>query len=440
MNRDWFVATEIAWGKVDSFPWWPCVVVKDPPEAIIASRIHLVRYEYCVKFFTGDPDEEDEFAWVTPEDLKKWHEFDPMPLSDDIKAPYEEAKAALAMQSEPQAPYLVGAAIPTDIIRTVQFPYMRLEKAIMNRALEHLGGKGKDSYSNMKKLLHDDLETGPLSEPADFWGCVLADGTLLTVGDCVRVQHGDRWDGIRVERIYVGSAQGQPVFVHGTSLAGRSDGSRLLSVEKRGRMATWAEVTRITVVRADEPGETGFCCPDLEPLPELPEEDALIEPPSPEDVLQDIGVPLPPGLTLKQMTADKVASTKPTNPKCVFCGKHDSSIIGPIKSSKKAGIYFHEMCALSLPEVWRAAPSQLVKAGLTPHETLGDHCWFNVAKSFKRAGPLRCSICSKLGAGVGCWVPSCRVSVHYHCACQTGWVYKPELHGQFFCEKHRKMV
>jgi len=84
-------------------------------------------------------------------------------------------------------------------------------------------------------------------------------------------------------------------------------------------------------------------------------------------------------------------------------------------------IWVHEVCALWEPEVHRDPDTKAV---------------VGVNKAYVRGQRLRCSECSRFGATVGCYVPSCDEVFHYLCVMAGGCHSFKEQHV-ILCERHK---
>jgi hypothetical protein len=71
----------------------------------------------------------------------------------------------------------------------------------------------------------------------------------------------------------------------------------------------------------------------------------------------------------------------------------------------------------------------------------GEQVWYNVGKEMSRGSQLKCSLCVKSGATIGCCMASCPRTFHFPCALQDGW--EPTISiavTPFFCQQHRCLV
>lgn len=85
-NNKTFLVGELVWAKLDTYPFWPALVCKDP-----ATNKHLKSYlEVHVQFF-GEPPTHD---WVKISNVKQFDELQPS-NEEDLKIAFKQAEAAL---------------------------------------------------------------------------------------------------------------------------------------------------------------------------------------------------------------------------------------------------------------------------------------------------------------------------------------------------------
>lgn len=89
--------------------------------------------------------------------------------------------------------------------------------------------------------------------------------------------------------------------------------------------------------------------------------------------------------------------------------------------SGKKGIFVHFWCAFTCPRAW-----------FTP-----DRTWKGVHREVTRSSRLKCVDCHKMGAAIGCLVPSCKTSLHLPCALKNGFKISRYSSNNFICRKHR---
>jgi len=87
-------------------------------------------------------------------------------------------------------------------------------------------------------------------------------------------------------------------------------------------------------------------------------------------------------------------------------------------------IWVHSQCAMCSPEVFTDAQSPDI--------------FFNILRAVRRGRHLKCTICQKRGATLGCFSDRCSNTYHVRCAASTSW--HPEhssSQGPFLCPDHR---
>jgi len=126
-------------------------------------------------------------------------------------------------------------------------------------------------------------------------------------------------------------------------------------------------------------------------------------------------------------------STAGTVPECCFCpgfsrtgGVLASDMLGPFSTKGTVGkgavhFFAHEVCALWAPDVQRDPETKAM---------------VGVLKAHGRGRRLHCSKCRRLGATVGCYVPSCRKVFHYLCIMAAG-CHLVKHHHAIFCPRHK---
>jgi len=74
----------------------------------------------------------------------------------------------------------------------------------------------------------------------------------------------------------------------------------------------------------------------------------------------------------------------------------------------------------------------------TPEVEVDIHSvWVNAVKGIKRGKKMRCSMCRKSGASIGCSIGlSCPANYHFKCAEKSGWNFA-QKGKTFYCAKHR---
>ena len=108
---------------------------------------------------------------------------------------------------------------------------------------------------------------------------------------------------------------------------------------------------------------------------------------------------------------------------CSLCSRPSSSKEGGLLVFQKDRRFalVHKNCAEYSPDVYYKNGS-----------------WRNVIKCVNRGKQLRCVLCKKNGATIGCHEPSCKVNIHFGC-CDSGWLFE-DMGREYRCLLHRKSI
>jgi hypothetical protein len=127
------------------------------------------------------------------------------------------------------------------------------------------------------------------------------------------------------------------------------------------------------------------------------------------------------GLLLKRMLHNNV--DKDTDDmKDQFCGEFmdfEGVWVSRYSFRRPKRTFAHYYCAVACPQVW-----------FTGRE------WKGVWKEILRGQRLECSACRVNGATIGCFINSCGVKMHLHCALKNGFQMLRYNSNNFFCPKH----
>ena len=84
----------------------------------------------------------------------------------------------------------------------------------------------------------------------------------------------------------------------------------------------------------------------------------------------------------------------------------ENAMVGPFTDpiSNKDSIWVHLTCAIWSPRVYHDSKNRLI----------------NVGPEVARSRGLKCTVCNKNGASIGCSEPRCGYTFHFRCALQTG--------------------
>ncbi|XP_042116575.1 G2/M phase-specific E3 ubiquitin-protein ligase isoform X2 [Peromyscus maniculatus bairdii] len=124
---------------------------------------------------------------------------------------------------------------------------------------------------------------------------------------------------------------------------------------------------------------------------------------------------------------------KPDNSKslaCVFCRKNDDcpNKYGEKKTYEKWNFSVHYYCLLMSSGIWQRGKEEEGVYGFLVED---------IKKEVNRASKLKCTVCKKNGASIGCVVPQCKRSYHFPCGLQKECIFQFTDNFASFCWKHR---
>ncbi|XP_059734982.1 G2/M phase-specific E3 ubiquitin-protein ligase isoform X8 [Bos javanicus] len=129
----------------------------------------------------------------------------------------------------------------------------------------------------------------------------------------------------------------------------------------------------------------------------------------------------------------KMNESKPggsQNSTCVFCRKNDDCPIkyGEKKTNEKWNLTVHYYCLLMSSGIWQRGKEEEGVYGFLIED---------IRKEVTRASKLKCSVCKKTGASIGCVAPRCKRSYHFPCGLQRECIFQFTGNFASFCWKHR---
>ncbi|XP_012920760.1 G2/M phase-specific E3 ubiquitin-protein ligase isoform X2 [Heterocephalus glaber] len=115
---------------------------------------------------------------------------------------------------------------------------------------------------------------------------------------------------------------------------------------------------------------------------------------------------------------------------CVFCRKNDDCAIkyGEKKTNEKWNLTVHYYCLLMSSGIWQRGKEEEGVYGFLIED---------IRKEVSRASKLKCSVCKKNGASIGCVAPRCKRSYHFPCGLQRECIFQFTGNFASFCWKHR---
>ncbi|XP_026966787.1 G2/M phase-specific E3 ubiquitin-protein ligase isoform X5 [Sagmatias obliquidens] len=124
----------------------------------------------------------------------------------------------------------------------------------------------------------------------------------------------------------------------------------------------------------------------------------------------------------RKMNESKTGGSQ--NPTCVFCRKNDDCPIkyGEKKTNEKWNLTVHYYCLLMSSGIWQRGKEEEGVYGFLIED---------IRKEVTRASKLKCCICKKTGASIGCVTPRCKRSYHFPCGLQRECIF--QFTGNFAC-------
>ncbi|XP_019779663.1 G2/M phase-specific E3 ubiquitin-protein ligase isoform X6 [Tursiops truncatus] len=124
----------------------------------------------------------------------------------------------------------------------------------------------------------------------------------------------------------------------------------------------------------------------------------------------------------RKMNESKTGGSQ--NPTCVFCRKNDDCPIkyGEKKTNEKWNLTVHYYCLLMSSGIWQRGKEEEGVYGFLIED---------IKKEVTRASKLKCCICKKTGASIGCVTPRCKRSYHFPCGLQRECIF--QFTGNFAC-------
>ena len=104
---------------------------------------------------------------------------------------------------------------------------------------------------------------------------------------------------------------------------------------------------------------------------------------------------------------------------CAFCGGRSGEFL-PVNRRNGVALHVHEACVEWAPKCYQNENGK----------------WMGIRNEVKRSGKLRCPVCNKGHAALGCAVPSCKRSYHLECAKVADCSFNEETYT-ILCPEHR---
>ncbi|KAF6351301.1 G2/M-phase specific E3 ubiquitin protein ligase [Rhinolophus ferrumequinum] len=115
---------------------------------------------------------------------------------------------------------------------------------------------------------------------------------------------------------------------------------------------------------------------------------------------------------------------------CVFCRKNDDcpNKYGEKKTKEKWNLTVHYYCLLMSSGIWQRGKEEEGVYGFLIED---------IRKEVNRASKLKCCVCKKNGASIGCVAPRCKRSYHFPCGLQRECIFQFTGNFASFCWDHR---
>ncbi|XP_060031224.1 G2/M phase-specific E3 ubiquitin-protein ligase isoform X4 [Erinaceus europaeus] len=115
---------------------------------------------------------------------------------------------------------------------------------------------------------------------------------------------------------------------------------------------------------------------------------------------------------------------------CVLCRKNDDcpNQYGEKKTNEKWNLTVHYYCLLMSSGIWQRGKEEEGVYGFLIED---------IRKEVNRASKLKCCVCKKNGASIGCVAPRCKRSYHFPCGLQRECIFQFTGNFASFCWHHR---
>uniref|UniRef100_A0A674GSC3 G2/M-phase specific E3 ubiquitin protein ligase n=1 Tax=Taeniopygia guttata TaxID=59729 RepID=A0A674GSC3_TAEGU len=115
---------------------------------------------------------------------------------------------------------------------------------------------------------------------------------------------------------------------------------------------------------------------------------------------------------------------------CVLCGRTDDcpEKYGEKRTYVEYNLTVHYYCLLMSSGIWQRGEED---------EGVNGFLITDIRKEVKRAAKLKCNICKKKGASIGCVTPKCKRSYHFPCGLQRQCIFQFMEDFRSYCWEHR---
>ncbi|KAM6073697.1 G2/M phase-specific E3 ubiquitin-protein ligase [Chlamydotis macqueenii] len=118
------------------------------------------------------------------------------------------------------------------------------------------------------------------------------------------------------------------------------------------------------------------------------------------------------------------------NPFCVLCGRTDDcpEKYGEKRTYVEYNLTVHYYCLLMSSGIWQRGEED---------EGVDGFLITDIRKEVNRAAKLKCNICKKKGASIGCVDPKCKRSYHFPCGIQKECIFQFMEDFRSYCWEHK---
>uniref|UniRef100_A0A663MFG9 G2/M-phase specific E3 ubiquitin protein ligase n=1 Tax=Athene cunicularia TaxID=194338 RepID=A0A663MFG9_ATHCN len=118
------------------------------------------------------------------------------------------------------------------------------------------------------------------------------------------------------------------------------------------------------------------------------------------------------------------------SPFCVLCGRTDDcpEKYGEKRTYGEYNLTVHYYCLLMSSGIWQRGEE---------NEGVDGFLITDIRKEVNRAAKLKCNICKKKGASIGCVAPKCKRSYHFPCGIQKECIFQFMEDFRSYCWEHR---
>ncbi|XP_028577255.2 G2/M phase-specific E3 ubiquitin-protein ligase isoform X1 [Podarcis muralis] len=115
---------------------------------------------------------------------------------------------------------------------------------------------------------------------------------------------------------------------------------------------------------------------------------------------------------------------------CEFCQRADDrpEKYGERRTYEDYNLTVHYYCVLMSSGIWQRGEDEEGFYGFLPED---------IQKEINRAARLKCAICKKRGASIGCVASRCKRSYHFPCGVERGCIFQFRENFPSYCWKHR---